>query len=147
MTGQITLSVGTTVHISDSLPKSYGLEGFTDLTYTAIKGIRDAGDINEQHSTVTRSPLSLDYSYQERVGMALPTLSWEVIQLKGNAGQEMLKDAFSKPAHSFQIIHSDGEELFFAATVRARRRIIVNNSTISAWHYELCLQSKVVEAD
>ena len=147
MSEQVTLSLGTTVGISPDLPRSYDEAGFLALSYTLIKGVRDAGDINEQHNTITRSPLGLDYSYQERVGFVLPTLSWDIVRLKGNVGQGLLKEAIFKPAHSFRIEHADGEQLFFTATVRTRRRIIVDGSTISAWRYELDLQSKIVEVD
>lgn len=145
MSERVTLSVGTTIGISPLLPRSYDEDGFLALFYTPIKGVRDAGEIDDRHDTITRSPLGLDYSYQERVSLVLPTLSWDVIRLASNAGQNLLKEAIFQPACSFQIEHSDGERLFFTAAVRARQRIIVDSSTISAWRYELDLQSRAVE--
>lgn len=145
MTEQVSLAVGSIVSISESMPASYDAAGFNRLSYTPIKGLRDAGDIAEQHATSTRSLIGLDYSYQERAGEILPTLTWEVVRLKGNEGQQLLFDAFRKPAHSFQITHEDGTELYFTATVKSRRRINLNGSSVLAYRFELDLQCRVVE--
>lgn len=145
MSEQVSLAVGSIVSISKSMPASYDEMGFTRLGYIQIKGVRDAGEIAEQHEVITRKPIGLEYSYQERAGEVLPTLAWDVIRLKGNEGQRLLFDAFHLPAHSFQITHEDGTELYFTATVRSRRRVILDGSALLAYRFELDLQSRVIE--
>lgn len=145
MREQVSLAVGSIVGISERAPASYDAVGFRQLNYIPIKGLRDAGEIAELHEVIKRSPIGLDYSYQERAGEVLPTVVWEVVRLKGNKGQQLLFDAFRKPAHSFQITHEDGTELYFTATIRSRHRVILDGSTILAYRFELDLQSRVVE--
>lgn len=145
MSEHVSLAVGTTVSISPTLPSTYDVAGYRALTYTPIKGVRDAGDIAEQHVTITRAPIHLNYSYQERVGRVLPSLSWEILRLKNNSGQQVLLDAFLGDAQAFQIEHADGTQLYFSATVKGRTRVIKEGSTLLAYRIELDVQREVIE--
>lgn len=140
------LSMGSRLYISSRLPvDATKVQFYESLPFVQIKGIRDGGEITEQYETLTRNPISLDFSYQEAVGEVLPTLTWEVIQLEKDAGQRLLYEAFRLPAQAFCIKRPDQTRRFFIAKVRFRTDIIVDQSTLKGYRYELDLQSRVLD--
>lgn len=140
------LSMGSRLFISTRLPvDATKVEFYESLPFVQIKGIRDGGEITEQHETITRNPISLDFSYQESVGEVLPTLNWEVIHLESDVGQRLLYDAFRLPAQAFCIKRPDQTQRFFTAKVRLRTDIIVDQSTLKGYRYELDLQSRILD--
>lgn len=140
------LSMGSRLYISTRLPvDDTKVEFYESLPLVQIKGIRDGGEITEQHETLTRNPISLDFSYQEAVGEVLPSLTWEVIYLESDRGQRLLYDAFRLPAQAFCIKRPDRSQRFFIAKVRLRTDIIVDQSTLKGYRYELDLQCRVLD--
>ena len=140
------LSMGSRFYISSRLPVDYTkVELYEGLPFVQIRGIRNGGEIAEQYETLARKPISLEFSYQEAVGEVLPTLTWEVVRLESDVGQRLLYEAFRLPAHAFCIKRPDQTQRFFIAKVRLRTDIIVDQSTLRGYRYELDLQSRVLD--
>lgn len=140
------VSMGTRIYISQQVPENTEkVVSYESLHYLQIRGIRNGGELIEQHETVTRRPISLSYAYQESVGEVLPSISWEVIKLPTDAGQQLLYEAFRQGVHAFCIRYTDGAKRFFVAKVRTRTDMIVDQSTMRGYRYELDLQSPIVD--
>lgn len=140
-----TISAGTTLSVSQSLPVVKTQSGFEALTFTQIRGVRSIGDFGKQHQTVDHSDIDSDFVYKKRVGYSNGSLELELYKLIDD-GQVILKNAIDLDlSYSFKINETDGSIYYFTGMASRRLLGIGDSSAVANNKITIEIDSQIIE--
>jgi hypothetical protein len=137
-------NVGTTFHVSASLPATYDSAEYSALTYTQIRGMRALADIGEVYEVIDWNVIG-EVRHSKKVGRASLSLPIEVYKFN-DAGQTILKTLKdSMDSYTFRVNATDGTLYYFTAQCSTRTNNVGAADDVNTTLYTLDLDSIVLE--
>lgn len=140
-----TVSAGTKVEVSISLPVTLDQAGFEALAYTQVKGIRIVGDITKQYAKGEYQSLDMPFPVQRRYGFEAGSILIEMIRIN-DAGQSIMKSAIDGGSYSYRITEPDGAKHYFTATAISRASGTGDPKALSDRKMTLAFDCQPIEA-
>lgn len=143
----VTTSAGTKFWICAALPATYDANGFSALSYTQIRGVRQIGDIVQQYTTVLRDVIGEDVAYNQRLGLGPASVNVEVVRID-DAGQSILMASFAsiQPC-SYRLTRRSGASIHFTARMSDWSSGGFSRSSIADNKCTLQIDSNVIETE
>jgi hypothetical protein len=111
-------SAGTKISIATSLPATYDLSGFGDLSYVEIGEVTDLGEFGREFALVTHNPLAERRTVKRKGSFNDGVVTMQMARTPVDAGQDDLLDALdSDDSFAFEVVLQDGTKLYFTAQV------------------------------
>lgn len=111
-------TAGTKVYLSDQVPATNDLAGFSALNYTQIKGVRVAGEIGNNWQTRDNAPIEHEFVNRVKTNLMFSPIQLEVITIVGDPGQAMLQEASGlDKTYSLKIDRADGGKRYLVVQV------------------------------
>lgn len=144
--GDIYISAGSTISVSENAPLMRTADEFGELTYTQIRGVRAVSDLGRVNETFQSRPLYGKPS-NVSVGSGVQTLTIELYRGITDAGQNIVRElSGTRFEYSFKVVDAAGVVSYFTATSSQNAAGIANGTAIMDNRITLELTSEVVTA-
>lgn len=102
-------NVGTTLHLSASLPATYDVTAFDGITFTQIGGVLSVSEFGDTYSEAAYTLLETGRNIGTKGEVTGGTASTTYIPIAGDAGQDLLATAMGEDVdYSIKCVRSDG---------------------------------------
>lgn len=152
MSNNITISVGTEMHIAATQPATYDKAGFDALSYTEVGEVGSVPTFGGQAQVSEFTPIKTGVVNKRKGSINYGSSSVTIANVFSDAGQVMLKSAFDGAArdtvHSIKLVNSEIGAMYFTAIVTSYQYNVGDANQVTQAEVSLELvNSVVIDAD